>query len=74
MHEDQFYYVAYLEPSSNLWCWILYNSSGRMIARNVEKYYNKADCLAAINVVKSSGAAPVKERSPGSSPAVDDTR
>ena len=63
MQEDKFYYVAYLEKSSNLWCWTLYNSSDRMIARNVEKYYNKADCLAAIDVVKSSGAAPVKERS-----------
>jgi uncharacterized protein YegP (UPF0339 family) len=36
-----------------------------MIARNVEKYYNRADCLAAINVVKASGPAPVKERSAG---------
>ena len=63
MHEDQFYYVAYLEQSSNLWCWTLYNASDRMIARNVEKYYNKADCLAAINVVKASGPAPVRERS-----------
>jgi len=30
----------------------------------VEKYYNKADCLAAIDAVKASGPAPVKERSP----------
>jgi uncharacterized protein YegP (UPF0339 family) len=62
MQNDPYYYVAYREPSSNLWCWTLYNSSDRMIARNVEKYYNKADCLAAIDVVKSSGAAPVNER------------
>ena len=62
MTERELYYVAYLEPSSNLWCWTLYNSSDRMLARNVEKYYNKADCLAAINVVKSSSAVPVKER------------
>lgn len=62
MNEGQLYYVAYLEPSSNLWCWTLYNSSDRMIARNVEKYYNEEDCLAAIDVVKSSGAVPVKVR------------
>ena len=62
MNDSKIYYVAYLEASSNLWCWTLYNASDRMIARNVEKYYNKADCLAAIDVVKSSAAAPVKER------------
>jgi len=60
--EHKLYYVAYLEPSSNLWCWTLYNEHDRMIARNVEKYYNKAECLAAIDVVKSSAAVPVRER------------
>ena len=62
MQEDKLYYVAYREPSSNLWCWTLYNSMDRMLARNVEKYYNKEECLAAINVVKSSMAVPVRER------------
>ena len=62
--KTKFYYVAYLEQSSNLWCWTFDNSSDRMIARNVEKYYNKADCLAAINVVKSIRVRrPSKERS-----------
>jgi len=32
------------------------------MARNVEKYYNKEECLAAIDVVKSSSAVPVKVR------------
>lgn len=59
---QQLYYVAYLEPSSNLWCWTLYNKMDRMIARNVEKYYNKEECLAAIDVIKSSAAVPVKVR------------
>ena len=31
-------------------------------AQSAEKYYNKEDCLAAINAVKSSGSAPVRER------------
>jgi len=52
----------YLEPGSNLWRWTLYNPLGRMAAQSVEKYYNKEDCLAAINAVKSSASAPVRER------------
>ena len=62
MDKEQYHYLIYLEPSSNLWRWSLYNSLGRVVAQSVEKYYNKADCLAAINAVKSSGAAPVRER------------
>jgi uncharacterized protein len=58
----QYHYLMYLEPSSNLWRWTLYNPLGRMAAQSVEKYYNKEDCLAAINAVKSSGSAPVRER------------
>jgi uncharacterized protein YegP (UPF0339 family) len=60
--QAQYHYVIYLEPSSNLWRWTLYNELGRMAAQSVEKYYNKADCLAAIDAVKSSGSAPVRER------------
>jgi uncharacterized protein YegP (UPF0339 family) len=55
------HYLAYLESSSNLWCWTLYDVNGRMLARNVEKYYNRAECLAAIEVIKSSSSTPVKE-------------
>jgi len=60
--KEQYYYLIYLEPSSNLWRWSFYNPLGRIAAQNVEKYYNKEDCLAAINAVKSSGSAPVRER------------
>jgi uncharacterized protein YegP (UPF0339 family) len=62
MDQQQFYYLMYLEQGSNLWRWTLYNKLGRMAAQSVEKYYNKEDCLAAINTVKSSGSAPVRER------------
>lgn len=62
MEGEQYWYLMYLEPSSNLWRWTLYNSLGRMAAQSVEKYYNKEDCLTAINAVKASGAAPVRER------------
>jgi uncharacterized protein YegP (UPF0339 family) len=59
---EQSYHLMYLEPSSNLWRWSLYNTLGRVAAQSVEKCYNKVDCLAAINAVKSSGAVPVRER------------
>jgi uncharacterized protein YegP (UPF0339 family) len=64
MHVDEelYHYQIYLESSSNLWRWSLYNPLGRIAAQSVEKYYNKADCIAAINAVKSSGSAPVRER------------
>jgi uncharacterized protein YegP (UPF0339 family) len=60
--KEQYYYLIYLEPNSNLWRWSLYNPLGRIAAQSVEKYYNKADCLAAISAVKSSNSAPVRER------------
>ena len=59
---EQYYYVIYREANSNLWCWTLYNPLGRMAAQSVEKYYNRQDCLAAIDAVKASGSAPVRER------------
>jgi uncharacterized protein len=60
--QEQYHYLIYLEASSNLWRWTLYNPLGRTAAQSVEKYYNKEDCLAAINAIKSSGSAPVRER------------
>lgn len=62
MGEEPYTYLIYIEPSSNLWRWTLYNPLGRMAAQSVEKYYNKADCLAAIDAVKASGPAPVREK------------
>lgn len=56
-------YVYYREESSNLWCWTLYGDDRRKMAISVEKYYNKADCLAAIDKVQHSGVVPVVERS-----------
>jgi uncharacterized protein YegP (UPF0339 family) len=60
--KEQYHYLVYLEPSSNLWRWSLYNPLGRIAAQSVEKYYNKGDCLAAIDAVKASGSAPIRER------------
>ncbi len=43
------------------WRWTLYAANNRKIANSGEGYFNKADCLAAINLVKGSGSAPIKE-------------
>jgi uncharacterized protein YegP (UPF0339 family) len=59
---EQYYFLVYQEPSSNLWRWTLYNPLGRMAAQSVEKYYNKQDCLASIDAVKASGSAIVREQ------------
>lgn len=37
-------------------------ANSRKIANSGEGYYNKADCLAAINLVKGSTNAPVYEQ------------
>jgi uncharacterized protein YegP (UPF0339 family) len=60
--EGRYHYVISQEPSSNLWRWSLYNPLGRIAAQSVEKYYNREDCLAAIDAVKSSGSAQVRQR------------
>ena len=41
--------------------WRLLANNNRNIANGGESYYNKADCLAAINLVKGSATAPVKD-------------
>ena len=56
------HYVYYREESSNLWRWTLYGEDRRKMAESVEKYYNQADCLAAIEKVKSSSEAEVRQR------------
>jgi uncharacterized protein YegP (UPF0339 family) len=41
--------------------WTLYAANNRKIANSGEGYYNRADCIAAINLVKGSGPAPIRE-------------
>jgi uncharacterized protein YegP (UPF0339 family) len=36
------------------WRWRLVAANNRIIANSGEGYYNKADCLAAINLVKGT--------------------
>ena len=41
--------------------WTLFAANNKKIANSGEGYFNKADCLSAINLVKGSSSAPVKE-------------
>lgn len=41
--------------------WRLLAGNNRNIANGGESYHNKADCLAAINLVKGSANTPVKD-------------
>lgn len=54
------YYNLYVDVNGQ-WRWTLYAANNRKIANSGEGYYNKADCLHAINLVKGSGPAPVRE-------------
>ena len=41
--------------------WRLLANNNRNIANGGQSYYNKTDCIAAINLVKGSANAPVKD-------------
>jgi uncharacterized protein YegP (UPF0339 family) len=41
------------------WRWYLQAANGRKIANSGEGYYNRQDCLDAINLVKGSTYAPI---------------
>ncbi len=52
----------YWQNSTNKnWYWHLKASNGKKIADGAEGYKNEADCLAGIQLVKSSKDAPVKK-------------
>lgn len=55
-------FIYYREESSNLWRWTLYGEDRRKVGESVEKYYNQADCLAAIELVKRSKDAEVTQQ------------
>ena len=54
------YYQIY-QGSAGEWRWRLRAANHQIIASG-EGYHNKTDCLAVINLVKSSGNAPVYEQ------------
>ena len=53
------YYVY--RDQQNQWRWRLVAANSEIIAVASEGYWNKADCLHAIALVKSSHTAPVYE-------------
>lgn len=54
-------YTIY-KGSQGYWRWRLQAANNRIIADSGEGYANKQDCLDGIELVKSSGNAPVYER------------
>ena len=53
-------YFVRRDPA-NQWRWRLRATNNRIIAESGEAYHNRQDCLDAINLVKGSGPAPVKD-------------
>ena len=49
-----------LRDASGQWGWNLVAANGRIIATSPERYQTKAECLEAIELVKSLSIAPVK--------------
>jgi uncharacterized protein YegP (UPF0339 family) len=54
--KDMYYQVF---QSESQWRWRLRAGNNRIIANSGESYWNKADCLSAIQLVKGSSSAPV---------------
>lgn len=54
-------YYLYRDSTSQ-WRWRLKAVNGRIIADSGESYWNKADALAAISLVKGAHSAPVYEQ------------
>ncbi len=56
-------YIDLYHEATQGWRWTLWSANGRKIANSGEGYVNKSDALSAINLVKASASAPVRERS-----------
>jgi uncharacterized protein YegP (UPF0339 family) len=54
------YFYLYKDTASQ-WRWTLFAANNKKIANSGEGYFNKADCLHAIGLVKGSSQAPVRE-------------
>jgi uncharacterized protein YegP (UPF0339 family) len=52
-------YVVYRDRAGQ-WRWNLTSTNGRKLADSGEGYFNKQDCLSAVNLVKGSSLAPVR--------------
>lgn len=54
-------YFQLYKDVQGYWRWTLYAANNRKVANSGEGYWNKADCVHAINLVKGSGSAPIYE-------------
>lgn len=54
------YYQMYRD-TQNQWRWRYVASNNLTIAVSSESYWNKADCRAAIEIMRNSGESPVVE-------------
>jgi uncharacterized protein YegP (UPF0339 family) len=54
-------YYSYYKDANGDWRWRLRAANNRIIANSGEGYRNKADCQAAVQLVKSSGNTPEKD-------------
>lgn len=54
------YYYLYKDSRSE-WRWQYVSSNGRVIAVSSEGYWNKQDCINAINIMRVSGTSPIRE-------------
>ncbi len=65
-------YLTYelYQDRAGQWRWRLMTVNNHIIAESAEGYFNKQDCLDAIDMVKGSGYAPVREaKSSGAGPS-----
>lgn len=54
-----FFYIY--RDTATQWRWTLFAANHKKIANSGEGYFNKTDCLHAIDLVKGAGLAPVRE-------------
>jgi uncharacterized protein YegP (UPF0339 family) len=54
-------YVMY-KDTAGYWRWRLFAANNKIIADSGEGYFNKTDCRSAIDLMKSSSGAPVREQ------------
>ncbi|WP_299780020.1 YegP family protein [uncultured Roseobacter sp.] len=59
MEKAVFYYLY--KDVNNHWRWTLYAANNRKIANSGEGYHNRSDAISAIELVKLSSSAPVKQ-------------
>lgn len=55
------HFIIYTDTNRQ-WRWRLLAANNKIVADSAESYWNKADCLAGIALVRQSHSAPVYEK------------